>query len=75
MENEEKNYSIEIEGVDYPVDDRIGKLIYDISMEKDEFVEFSNQIIEAKKKFGNDADLGKFVRNLINEKEKEWQQM
>ena len=69
MENEEENYSIEIEGVDYPVDTRIGKLIYNISMERDEFIEFSEQIIEAKNKFGNDADLGKFVRNLINEQD------
>jgi methyl coenzyme M reductase subunit D len=74
MEKEENNYSIEIEGVDYPVQERVGKLIYNISVERDELVDFSNQIIEAKKKFGNDADLGKFVRNLINEKENQWQQ-
>jgi len=66
MENEEKNYSIEIEGIDYPVQDRIGKLIYNISIERDELIEFKKSIVDAKMKFGNDADLGKHIRSLLN---------
>ncbi len=67
MEEEEKDYVIEINGEEFKIQDEVGNLILNISLERDGLNEFQKAIVDAKKKFGNDADLGKFVRSYIND--------
>lgn len=70
MENEKKQtYSLEINGKSFEVDNKVFNEFKHILDELAFNQEFEGKIISAKMKFGNDADLGKFIRNLINEQD------
>jgi hypothetical protein len=70
MEKEE-THSIEIDGEKFEVKSEVYNAFRLILDEITLGQEFEGKIITAKMKFGNDADLGKFVRNLINEQDSE----
>ena len=65
----EQTYSLEINGESFEVKSEVYNAFRHILDEITLGQEFEGKIITAKMKFGNDADLGKFVRNLINEQD------
>lgn len=68
-EEKEQTYSLEINGESFEVKNGVYKAFKHILDEVILGQEFEGKIVSAKMKFGNDADLGKFIRNLINEQD------
>ena len=68
-EEKEQTYSLEINGESFEVKNGVYNAFRSILDEMTLGQEFEVKIISAKMKFSNDADLGKFVRNLINEQD------
>lgn len=66
-EEKEKRYELDINGEKFILEEKVFNLLLNVSHERDWGFENMNKIYEAKQKFGNDADLGNFVRKLLNE--------
>jgi len=66
-EEKEKRYELDIDGEKFILEEKIFNLLLNVSHERDWAFNNMNKIYEAKQKFGNDADLGNFVRQLINQ--------
>jgi methyl coenzyme M reductase subunit D len=66
-EEKQKRYELEINGEIFQLQEEIFNLLLNISHERDYGLNLVNNIIEAKQKFGNDSDLGRFVRSLLND--------
>lgn len=66
-EENEKKYELDINGEKFVLEEKVFNLLLNISHERDWAFENMNKIYEAKQKFGNDSDLGNFVRKLINQ--------
>lgn len=66
-EEKEKRYELDIDGEKFILEEKVFNLLLNVSHERDWAFQNMNKIYEAKQKFGNDADLGNYVRKIINQ--------
>jgi hypothetical protein len=67
MSKEEKVYELNLDGKIFKLEIEVFNLIVNTSKERDLGMFYLTEILKAQEHFSNDADLGGWIRKLVNE--------